>query len=207
MQSPVYRSKKVILGRILLMETAMRSLAEIDAEIASTKEALNNVHGTETEVYARIVGYYRAVRNWNKGKRDEFDHRKMFSIADSKEYSITEADNHDCGCKMENVAPATKAATIVSNTTAGAPAASYEMFVRSTCPNCPPVKQYMAGVSLAGKAIDVDTDAGLQLAAAKGVFATPTVIVYDQMGSEIGRAHTTTELDEILVPAKAAVLA
>src|SRR5574344_1212997 len=183
------------------METAKRTLAEIDAEIAATKEALTNVHGTETEVYARIVGYYRAVRNWNKGKRDEFDHRKMFSIADSKEYSITEADNHDCGCKMENVAPATKAATIVSNTTAGAPAASYEMFVRSTCPNCPPVKQYMAGVSLAGKSIDVDTDAGLQLAAAKGVFATPTVIVYDQLGSEIGRAHTTAELDEILVPA------
>lgn len=68
------------------METAKRTLAEIDAEIAATKEALNNVHGTETEVYARIVGYYRAVRNWNKGKRDEFDHRKMFSIADSKEY-------------------------------------------------------------------------------------------------------------------------
>jgi len=190
------------------METATRTLAEIDAEIAATKEALNNVHGTETEVYARIVGYYRAVRNWNKGKRDEFDHRKMFSIEDSKEYAISEADGHDCGCKMENVTPIAKAAKVVSNTISGTTAASYEMFTRTTCPNCPPVKQYMAGVSLAGKSIDVDTDAGLQLAAAKGVFATPTVIVYDQMGSEIGRAHTTAELDEILVPAtKATVLA
>src|SRR5574344_2502783 len=185
------------------METAKRTLAEIDAEIAATKEALNNVHGTETEVYARIVGYYRAVRNWNKGKRDEFDHRKMFSIEDSKEYTISEADNHDCGCKMENI---TSAATPVSNTVSGNVAASYEMFVRATCPNCPPVKQYMAGVSLAGKAIDVDTDVGLQLAAAKGVFATPTVIIYDQMGAEIGRAHTTAELDDILVTAKEAVL-
>ena len=60
-----------------------RSLAKIDAEIARTKEALANVKGTETEVYARIVGYYRSVRNWNKGKRDEYDHRKMF-VYDSK---------------------------------------------------------------------------------------------------------------------------
>ena len=58
--------------------------AEIERNLISqrTKEALKNVHGTETEVYARIVGYYRSVRNWNKGKRDEYDHRKMFVYGD-----------------------------------------------------------------------------------------------------------------------------
>ena len=59
---------------------AKRTIAEIDKEIEETKEALKNVHGTETEVYARIVGYYRAVKHWNKGKRDEFDQRKMFTL-------------------------------------------------------------------------------------------------------------------------------
>lgn len=34
--------------------------------------------GKDTEVYARIVGYYRAVRNWNKGKREEKKHRVSF---------------------------------------------------------------------------------------------------------------------------------
>ena len=57
----------------------MRTLEEIESEIAETKAALADVHGTETEVYSRIVGYYRAVRNWNRGKRDEFGLRKMFS--------------------------------------------------------------------------------------------------------------------------------
>ena len=33
---------------------AKRTIAEIDREIEETKEALKNVHGTETEVYARI---------------------------------------------------------------------------------------------------------------------------------------------------------
>ena len=34
--------------------------------------------GKETEVYARIVGYYRPVKNWNKGKAEEFRHRREF---------------------------------------------------------------------------------------------------------------------------------
>ena len=36
--------------------------------------------GKETEVYARIVGYYRPVRNWNKGKAEEFRHRREFLV-------------------------------------------------------------------------------------------------------------------------------
>jgi len=34
--------------------------------------------GKHTEVYSRIVGYYRPVQNWNDGKQTEFVKRKMF---------------------------------------------------------------------------------------------------------------------------------
>ena len=34
----------------------------------------------ETEVYSRIVGYYRPVKNWNDGKRAEFTDRKEFVV-------------------------------------------------------------------------------------------------------------------------------
>ena len=52
---------------------AKRTLEEIEKEIQQTKAELLDVHGTETEVYARIVGYYRAVKNlahslWVAGK-------------------------------------------------------------------------------------------------------------------------------------------
>ena len=60
-----------------------RSLADVENEILATKAELENVHGTETEVYARIVGYYRAVKHWNAGKRDEYEQRKMFTVDDS----------------------------------------------------------------------------------------------------------------------------
>ena len=34
--------------------------------------------GQQTEVYSRIVGYFRSVRLWNKGKRQEFEEREEF---------------------------------------------------------------------------------------------------------------------------------
>jgi ribonucleoside-triphosphate reductase len=36
----------------------------------------------ETEVYSRIVGYYRPVKNWNDGKRAEYTDRKEFTVED-----------------------------------------------------------------------------------------------------------------------------
>ncbi|NLL13297.1 MAG: ribonucleoside triphosphate reductase [Fibrobacter sp.] len=33
----------------------------------------------ETEVYSRIVGYYRPVQNWNNGKKSEFSVRKTYN--------------------------------------------------------------------------------------------------------------------------------
>lgn len=36
--------------------------------------------GAETEVYSRVVGYYRPVANWNKGKKEEYKHRKFFKL-------------------------------------------------------------------------------------------------------------------------------
>ena len=36
--------------------------------------------GKEAEVYSRIVGYYRPVQNWNKGKKAEFSDRHEYSV-------------------------------------------------------------------------------------------------------------------------------
>ncbi|TVR85142.1 MAG: ribonucleoside triphosphate reductase [Spirochaetaceae bacterium] len=36
--------------------------------------------GKETEVYSRIVGYYRSLKNWNNGKRNEFAGRRTFVV-------------------------------------------------------------------------------------------------------------------------------
>ena len=54
------------------------AVEDIDKEIALVDEQMENAKGSACEVYARIVGYYRAVGNWNKGKKEEFKKRKLF---------------------------------------------------------------------------------------------------------------------------------
>ena len=36
------------------------------------------------ETYSRVVGYYRPVANWNKGKKEEFKERKSFKVKQGK---------------------------------------------------------------------------------------------------------------------------
>ena len=36
--------------------------------------------GTECEVYSRVVGYLRPLKQWNRGKQEEFHERKMFKV-------------------------------------------------------------------------------------------------------------------------------
>ena len=37
--------------------------------------------GEATEIYSRIVGYYRPVKNWNAGKKAEYNERKVFDLS------------------------------------------------------------------------------------------------------------------------------
>lgn len=48
--------------------------------IDELKKELNEVQGKECEVYSRVVGYHSPVKNWNNGKKEEFEHRETFSI-------------------------------------------------------------------------------------------------------------------------------
>lgn len=37
-----------------------------------------------TEVYSRVVGYYRPIQDWNEGKREEFKERRYLKIEKEK---------------------------------------------------------------------------------------------------------------------------
>ncbi|MBN1615985.1 MAG: hypothetical protein JW875_01635, partial [Spirochaetales bacterium] len=70
----------------------MRTIEQVESDIQNVRNELTDVHGTSTEVYARIVGYYRSVRNWNKGKREEYRHRKLFIADEGRIESHLEID-------------------------------------------------------------------------------------------------------------------
>jgi hypothetical protein len=48
--------------------------------IEKNQEAPKQDEKVPCEVYSRIVGYVRPVRNWNKGKKQEFIERQTYQI-------------------------------------------------------------------------------------------------------------------------------
>lgn len=46
------------------------------------------VKAIRTEVYSRIVGYYRPVQNWNDGKREEFSQREYINLKPNEKKNI-----------------------------------------------------------------------------------------------------------------------
>ncbi len=56
------------------------SVCPVDGYIAGEFAECPRCRG-ETEIYSRIVGYLRPVRQWNRGKKEEFRTRKEFELA------------------------------------------------------------------------------------------------------------------------------
>ena len=52
-----------------------RTTATVRGSTATARNA-----SAECEVYSRIVGYLRPVRQWNKGKKAEFKERKTYAV-------------------------------------------------------------------------------------------------------------------------------
>ena len=65
-------------------------LKEINKEIKKLEKQLDEVVGTITEVYSRIVGYYRNTKNWNPGKEQEYKERVPFKIDEQQTKEMTE---------------------------------------------------------------------------------------------------------------------
>ncbi|MBR1911133.1 MAG: hypothetical protein IJ828_02125 [Treponema sp.] len=74
----------------------------------------------------------------------------------------------------------------------------YELFTSKNCKKCPPVQQYISTKQMQGTEISVDTKKGLDIAAERGVFMTPTVILYVAQNKEVARLHTIDEIDAFL---------
>jgi hypothetical protein len=47
------------------------------------KGAAKTAKRVPCEVYSRIVGYLRPVRDWNEGKQQEFAERKVYQVPQS----------------------------------------------------------------------------------------------------------------------------
>jgi len=169
----------------------MTDRKKIEARIGELREELGRAEGTPTEVYSRIVGYYRSVRNWNAGKREEYGQRVAFAMpagarlpaGGSRATEVAGAPDREARASSESGAPASMAEPTAASLRDGV-----LVFTREACPNCPPVTNYVQASGMKAVFVDVDEDAGLALAREHGVMATPTVLALDGEGRESFRA-------------------
>ncbi|MDR0706454.1 MAG: hypothetical protein LBF60_01075 [Treponema sp.] len=180
----------------------MRTIEEINKDLREAREELAAVQGGPAEVYSRIVGYYRSVRNWNKGKKEEYGERKLFEISEAHIAKATAPVEAARAVAREEPVPTVEAGADVREAAreAAQPAVSASasadashisrllLFVRPACPACPSAKTAAGKLGIPVDMVDADTEDGLAEARRRRVFSTPTAILLSKDGKEITRA-------------------
>ena len=114
--------------------------------------------GKDAEVYSRITGYYRPVKNWNDGKAQEYKDRKVYNIANSM-------DNFEGKEIVEEVVEET--CNVLED--------GIYLFTTATCPNCRMAKNFLAQANVQFKEI-LATD-NPELTKSLNVTQAPTLVV------------------------------
>ncbi|MFW6215980.1 MAG: anaerobic ribonucleoside-triphosphate reductase [Alkalispirochaetaceae bacterium] len=167
----------------------MNRKEELESRIATLEAQLEEVEGTPTEIYTRIVGYYRSLKNWNRGKREEYRHRRTYDVAGSlgnparRERTVIPQDSQEHADERGNGENEGVARVL--------------FFSRTHCPKCPAMRHALEEAGITAEAVDVDEEEGFELARRHGILATPTVVMLNEEGEELRRVtdplHVSTE--------------
>jgi len=173
----------------------MRNLEDIDNDLFAAREALLSVEGTLAEVYSRIVGYYRSVRNWNRGKREEYGERRLYRV-DVNSVNANSADT--AGLRAAAISPPPPMEEEISDI-------QLLLFVRTACPNCSPAKAAAGQLGIPVILLNADTTDGMAEARRRKVMSTPTAILLSPGGEELKRARDAETISKLLVAEPVAV--
>lgn len=150
--------------------------------------------GKEAEVYSRITGYYRPVKNWNDGKRQEYKNRTVYDIIHSKSPEQ----------KMKSYGAAEKLAEQAAGKEEPKAAAAADkieedgmyLFTTRTCPNCKMAKEMLAEEQYEV----IDAERHPDLAAQYGIMQAPTLLVVEdgQAQKIVNASNIQKYVDEYL---------
>jgi anaerobic ribonucleoside-triphosphate reductase len=119
--------------------------------------------GRETEVYSRITGYYRPIKNWNDGKVAEFHERKEYNIGDQLDLDETPLYTKEELAEKINICLDGK---------------KYLLFTTHTCPNCRLIKVVLDDHKIDYEMIYADDEP--ELAKKYGIQTVPTLVISDE---------------------------
>ncbi len=137
--------------------------------------------GNATEVYSRITGYYRPVRNWNDGKSSEFENRKTYEPEEL--FSVNRNLLEEAGVEMPRVGTQTLGrANRVEAPKSNSDAEKVILVTTKTCPNCQAAKNYLNQAGIEYDVVLADEADGAEIAVQYSISSAPTLIV--QSGEE-----------------------
>lgn len=137
--------------------------------------------GKATEVYSRITGYYRPVRNWNDGKSSEFENRKTYEPEEL--FSVNRNLLEEAGVDEPRVGTQTLGrVNRVEAPKSNSDAEKVILVTTKTCPNCQAAKNYLNQAGIEYDVILADEADGAEIAVQYNISAAPTLIV--QSGEE-----------------------
>lgn len=142
----------------------------------------------ETEVYSRIVGYYRSLKNWNAGKKQEFRERREYETA-AIGATIRERRDPDQQKSSESQRTYSEKSPELSNTVAGTSSEELKLFLFQTpsCSRCPEVKSLLREAGIEYNAVDAASAEGTAHALKEGISTVPTLILKDSQGVQLWR--------------------
>ena len=115
--------------------------------------------GKPTEVYSRITGYYRPVKNWNIGKTEEFRERKTYDIGNSHLGHGRPEPGSACGSAERQPCSGDRIL----------------LFTTSHCPNCKAIKPILQNSGIVYD--EVNAEEHPEEAVRYGVMQAPTLII------------------------------
>lgn len=125
--------------------------------------------GKSTEVYSRITGYYRPLKNWNDGKAHEYQDRREYT-------KTTEGDS--ASCKAEDT-PAPESGDSAEAAALSVP--KIMLFASKTCPNCKIAEKFLGSKQVPYEVMFADEH--LDLVHEFNIMQAPTLIVMRDDGS------------------------
>ncbi len=121
--------------------------------------------GAETEVYSRITGYYRPVKNWNAGKSQEFKDRRTYKVDVSAAHTVSsfrEQEKKPVGVSSPK---------------------EYYLFTTKTCPNCKMIKKMLEEMNF--KYTIIDAEENPELAKKYDIMQAPTLVAVNGENAEV----------------------
>lgn len=116
--------------------------------------------GGETEVYSRITGYYRPVKNWNAGKAQEFKDRRTYKVEGIASRPVSDFRPE----KKEAEKPVK--------------GDEYLLFTTKTCPNCAMIRKMLDQAGFAYQVIDAEEHP--DLVSKYGIMQAPSLVAVHQ---------------------------